>query len=449
MRRTPIPVLLLALAVAACSSSSHAPAGTATGTATNDPTANAAFATPQLLPVTPVTIAYVPRDPRLTALDGARIMSGTYSGGLFEIEVPTAWNGSVVYFAHGFRANPPDLTITPPPLRAYFIQHGYAWAASTYSKNGYEPGVGANDTYALRLVVEEKLGAPKHSYLYGQSMGGHVIGLILEEHPTDYDGALSECGAVAGPAVIDFFTDWGVLSSYLSGVELINAVGDVTVFGPKIKDKVVPALGPPDSLTKEGKAFADAILRLTGGPRPFFREGFQANYNFNFALLVNAVGAAGPATSAAQNLQTQYHIAPGFGVSEAELNRGVSRIKPAPAYTDAALYPEFAPMTGKIQRPLLTLHGTGDLFVPISMEQSYRRTVDAAGNGDLLVQRAIRRSGHCTFSDQERQRGFEDLVAWAGGGPKPGGDDLLGDLTDIGRQFTTPLAADDPGGTTP
>lgn len=447
-RRTPFLLLLFfAVLLVACSSGTHTPAGTATKGA---PTADPSYATAQALPVTPVSINYVPRDPHLTALDGARVISGTYSGGLYVLEVPTAWNGSVVYFAHGFHANPPELTITLPPLRAYFIQHGYAWAASTFSKNGYEPGAGANDTYALRPIVEEKLGSvPKRSYLYGQSMGGHVVTLMLEEHPTDYDGVLSECGAVAGPDVISFFTDWGVIASYLSGVELVNAAGDVGVFGPKVKDKVVPVLGPPDSLTDKGQAFADVILRLTGGPRPFFREGFRANYNFNFAILVNAVGVAGPATSVAQNLTTRYSIGPGFGVTEDELNRSVTRLKPAAVYTDAALYPEFAPMSGKIQRPLLTLHGTGDLFVPISMEQSYRRIVDAAGNGDLLVQRAIRRSGHCVFSDQERQRAFEDLVAWAGGGAKPAGDDLLGDLTDIGRQFTNPLAPDDPGNPTP
>jgi len=52
---------------------------------------------------------------------------------------------------------------------------------------------------------------------------------------------------------------------------------------------------------------------MTGGPRPFFGEGLAANYNFNFVLLVNAVGAPGPATAAASNLGVQYHIDDGFG----------------------------------------------------------------------------------------------------------------------------------------
>jgi hypothetical protein len=65
------------------------------------------------------------------------------------------------------------------------------------------------------------------------------------------------------------------------------------------------------------------------------------------------------------------------------------------------------------------------------------------------VQRAVRRPGHCAFTDAERQRAFEDLVAWVERGTKPAGEDLLGDLRDAGRAFTVPLAGDDPGGESP
>ncbi|HEY8171604.1 MAG TPA: hypothetical protein VIH21_00835, partial [Dehalococcoidia bacterium] len=84
-------------------------------------------------------------------------------------------------------------------------------------------------------------------------------------------------------------------------------------------------------------------------------------------------------------------------------------------------------------------------FVPISLEQSYARLVATAGRSDLLVQRVIRRAGHCQFSDEERVRGFEDLAAWVASGQKAAGDDLTGDLTDAGRTFTIPLEDDDPG----
>lgn len=95
--------------------------------------------------------------------------------------------------------------------------------------------------------------------------------------------------------------------------------------------------------------------------------------------------------------------------------------------------------------PLLSLHNTGDLNVPISQEAEFRRRVEAAGAGDLLVQRAIRDGGHCMFTAAELTTAWKDLRSWVVDGQKPGGDDMLGDLTDVGRQFTNPIRRGDPG----
>jgi hypothetical protein len=190
-------------------------------------------------------------------------------------------------------------------------------------------------------------------------------------------------------------------------------------------------------------------MNLTGGERPFFREGYEMNYAFNFAVLVNAVATAGPSNAAAQNVDALYEIDSGFGVTSAQLNRDVSRIEANVMYRDAERWPEFADLTGRIEAPHLTIHGTGDLFVPISLEAEYREIVDAAGRGDLLVQRAMRRPGHCAFSEEERTRAFDDLVAWVDSGTAPAGEDLTGDLTDAGLAFTQPLEDGDPGGVAP
>lgn len=416
----------------------------ATATVEASPTA-AAYQPARMLPVTPVSIDYEIVDPAFEALPGARALFGQYEGGGYQIEVPDAWNGDVVYYAHGFKGNPPALTVGPPPLRDYFIANGYAWAASSYTKNGYEPGAGARDTLALRDVFAEQVGVPDKSYIYGQSMGGHVVTFSLEQYPDAYDGAITECGVVSGHEILDYFLSWGTLAGYFTDVDLYGITTDAPRFAIKIQEEIIPGLGDVNEPTAAGRAFADVVENMTGGPRPYFREGFDANYNFNFVILVNAVGAAGPANAASQNVDTAYTIDDGLVVSTNELNANVARIAANTSFHDGVLYPEFGEMTGKIQTPLLTLHNTGDLFVPISLEQSYRDIVEDAGNGRLLVQRAIRRAGHCAFSEEERMRAFDDLVAWVEGGTKPLGDDISGDLSDIGRAFTTPLEDDDPG----
>ncbi len=441
-RRGLTALALVAASVLAASCSEGATGDVATPSATPQP---AAIATPRMLPVTPVVIEYTIADPALDALPGARTIVGEYEGGGFQIEIPDAWNGDVVYFAHGFRGNPPALTVGPPPIREHLIARGYAWAASSYTRNGYEPGVAARDTLALQRVVADRIGTPKRQYLYGQSMGGHVTTLSLEQYPDAYDGALTECGVVSGHEIMDYFLSWGLLSSFFTGVDLYDETREVNSFGSTINGEVVPRLGSPDEPTDAGRRFISVIEQLTGGPRPYFLEGLNQNYAFNFVILVNAVGTAGPANAASQNVSTVYDIAPSLGISSEELNRGVPRIVANATYRDRDAYPEFADMTGSIGAPLITLHGTGDLFVPIGLEQSYRASVESAGKGDLLVQRAVRRPGHCNFSPEERTRAFDDLTAWVEGAARPAGDDLSGDLTNVGRAFTQPLLDDDPG----
>jgi hypothetical protein len=91
------------------------------------------------------------------------------------------------------------------------------------------------------------------------------------------------------------------------------------------------------------------------------------------------------------------------------------------------------------------MHGTGDLFVPIHLQQILNRTVTAAGRQNLLVQRVYRIPGHCGFSVEEQARAFDDLVKWVRDGAKPAGDNVMGDLKNGGTTFTTPRRNGDPG----
>jgi len=109
-------------------------------------------------------------------------------------------------------------------------------------------------------------------------------------------------------------------------------------------------------------------------------------------------------------------------------------------------YDELVPFDGRIERPVLTMHGTGDLFVPIHLEQVLRTAVNAANRDQLLVQRVYRIAGHCGFSVPEQSRAFDDLVHWVRDGVRPEGDTVFGDLRDAGRRFTDPLREGDPGG---
>ena len=392
-------------------------------------------------------VATTAKAPDFDALPGAKAVFGKLGSSAYEIEMPTNWNGELVLFAHGFAGFGTEVSVAPPPaaLRQQFINEGFAWAASSFSENGYTPGIGADDTLALKQYFAQQYGAPKRTYLVGESMGGNIVSLSLENFADQYDGALSMCGAVAGEEIIDYLTSWTALAEYISGLTFPIGQG-VAAMTPVLLNQIPQKLGTADAPTDKGKAFENAIENLTGGPRPFFVEGFKQQYIVNFGLLLLDPDRKTLAASAGTNDGVTYHINAGLGFDDSTLNASIRRLHADPASRNAATHPDAVPTNGNIGKPLLTIHGTGDLYVPISQEQSYRQKADAAGKGDLLVQRAIRSGGHCQFSPQEETQAWDDLVAWVEKGNKPAGDNIMGNLSDAGRQFTNPIRPGDPGG---
>lgn len=430
--------------------------------------AAAFYAVPQIQPCALLSRvlppALLPHNPNIadltfSALPGARAITGEYACSGYRIEVPDNWNGDLIVYAHGFRGGSAELTVTNLPVREEAITQGYAWAASSYRANGYNPLDGIEDTRMMIEQFKEKVGAPKQIFIYGTSMGGHVTVGSLEKYPDVYAGGVAECGAVGGSAQIDYLLAMNALADYFAGTDM---------FAPQNKgyqaqlallhNKVNPALGPPPNfqyseenllgsndpapvanLTDKGKAFRNASIYLGGGPRPFAQEGFAAGYELGLEAS-RAIYALVPGLLAVgTNKDFIYQIDPEFGYTSEQLNEGVRRIEADP--TQRAKY-EF---TGNLKVPLLTIHDTGDGFVPIYNEQVLRKLVDGAGNGNNLVQRAVRRFLHCDFSIEERNRAFNDMINWVKNGVKPEGQDLRGSLIDAGKPFTDPLRQDDPG----
>ncbi len=432
-------------APAASTPSPAGPASVAPATPSSSPAATN-VATPRSLG-TSAGVATTAKAPDFDPLPGAKAQFGGLGKSVYRIEIPDQWNGELVLWAHGYRGAGTEVTTESPPnsLRKTLIDEGYAWAASSYSENGYTPGIGADDTLALKRLFEQKVGKPKRTYIAGASMGGNVVALSLEHFATEYDGALAICGALAGEEEIDYLVSWSRLAEFVAGAKLAYGPGTTVAQAAAALGRVSTALGGPDAPTDRGRQFLSLIRMLTGGPRPFFIEGIKQQYLINFGLLlVDPEGTSLPAR-AATNEGVQYAVEPGLGLTSEQVNTGVIRQKADPEARNAALHPDAAPTNGQIGVPLLTLHNTGDLFVPVSQEQSYRKKVDAAGKSDLLVQRLIRDGGHCKFSDQELTTAWNDLRVWVAEKQEPKGDDVLGDLSDAGRQFTNPLRPNDPG----
>lgn len=390
---------------------------------------------------------FAQRAPDFEPLPGATADFGALGGAVYRIEVPEEWNGELILVAHGVRLDSNEVYVSNPPnaLRQLWIDEGFAWAASSYSENGYVPGIGADETLELMDYFADTHGQPERVYLYGESMGGHTTALLMEEFPELFDGGLAVCGAIGGEEQIDYLVAWAMAAEYLSGVPLPDGQGQARM-AAALMGPLLQALGSPTAPTEIGQQFQSVARELSGGPRPFFQQGFAEHFQLNFGLLLVDPNREGLAAAAATNANIRYDIDEDLGLSAEELNDGVRRLPADPAKRNADAHPDAVPTTGRIEAPLLTLHNTGDVFVPISHQVSYAKKADAAGSADLLVQRAIRAAGHCKFTAEEVTTAWNDLRKWVEDGERADGDDLTGDLSDVGLKFTMPLREGDPGG---
>ena len=292
----------------------------------------------------------------------------------------------------------------------------------------------------MRDLFIREIGRPRWTIIHGQSMGGHIAISSLELHPGVYQGALIECGVTDGVTVADLGLAYQAAAEYFAGAPLLDDTARPDL-AARVSELWLPALGEPGSYTAQGARFDSVVKHLFGGDLPLRLQGLRPRYFLNMILFrrTETLGRAG------STLHIRYHIDPGLGVDEDELNRRIRRFAPAAGARSSETNPVFAEPTGHITVPVLTLHETGDARAPFSLEQSYRRRTLTAGTSRLLVQRAIRWPGHCAIDGDVREQAFDELVAWIERGIKPDGDDVLAaDVSKLGLRWTHILHPDDP-----
>ncbi len=401
-------------------------------------------------------------------------------GAIYRYEVPVDWNGDLVMYAHGFRGCEIDeesgalvpLTVDNPPLRAYFLQRGYAWAASSYARNCYDVKDGVESTNRLARIFAEEVGAPERTLITGFSMGGHITGAAIELFPNyrcpegqvgnlcrrfvdvlaelsggiKYDGAAPMCGVMGDDALFDYFAD------YQFGAEALAAEVNPMVVSqfPAPEDyetvtqqPTVAALfaedgaGFPAALSPQGESLKALLREISGGSRPVFEEAFPVFQN----LLLSFWGEDGTVDGIVsgniydnRNRSFQLDGDPELSSAEIMLNENILRVQRDPGVNRRGRSPlaRIPEITGRLSIPVISVHTLGDLFVPFSMQQIYAMDAARFGRSDMLVQRATRAVGHCEFSSEELIETFDDLVTWVEEGTRPAGEDVL-DADTVGQ----------------
>ncbi|MFI6330003.1 alpha/beta hydrolase family protein [Micromonospora chersina] len=399
-------------------------------------------------PLPGYTISNPPLAPLVVDGAATTVRQGVHEHAGYVIETPARWNGDLVMWAHGYRGQGTVLSPEPPgyDLRQRLLAQGYAWASSSYDRNGYDIRSGVLGTRALADFFADTVKRPKRVYIAGVSMGGHIIGRSLEQYPGYYDGALPMCGVLGDHELFDFFLDYNLVAQALAGVPAYPTPDDyLTNAVPRIQVALGLAglkPGGPDTTNDLGKQLRAITVERSGGPRPGADAAFAVWKDFLFSITTTN-GGDSPAQRPGQlatNLLTRY--SPNSPVN---VNATVQRV--APENLRQRLSPtltEVPRISGRPTVPVLSLHDLGDLFVPFSMEQAYARDTAWHGRSRLVVQRAVRAAQHCEFSPAEAGAAWDDLVSWVRTGKRPAGEAVTDRKAvatpDFGCRFSDPAA---------
>lgn len=366
--------------------------------------------------------------------------AGTLDGAVYQIEVPANWNGKLVMYAHGFRGNDVPLTVNGPSIRRHLIQQGYAWAASSYSRNYYDVRAGVEDTNklannfnAITTAAGRTLAAPTRIYITGHSMGGHITGAAIEAeaaatavNKVAYHGAVPMCGVMGDAELFNQFAAVQMSAQALAGLPKYPSANWADI-SAQVTSTLFTTF--PSVPTATGAKFVSVLQNITGGQRPLFAQGLA--FGGSFPSMWGALGGDGTITgilnqSILDTTAFTYKI-DGDEAGSTALNAAALKLTAVPDANrlrrDGLRW--IPQINGEIKIPVVSIHTLGDLFVPFSMQQTFQRRVAAKGNSAWLVQRAIRGASHCDFTIAEQVAAFEDMARWEREGVKPSGDDVV------------------------
>ena len=322
------------------------------------------------------------------------------------IRLPAKWNGKlVVSGAPGTRrqyAN--DFVISD-----WVLAQGYAFASTdkgnngaTFYRDGSSPGGSIREwnrrvtqlTRATKAVVAQRYGhAPKRTYMFGISNGGYLTRWQLENRPGLYDGGLDWEGTLfraAGPNLLTY------LPAALKNYPAYAATGDGAAHDAMIRAGF--AKGSEFLWPYHHAYYWDLTQRL-------YREELDPTYDGALDAGIPFCQSGTPACDA------DYDYA-----------------KRPKAVKDAV---RSVQLTGRIGKPMLTVHGSLDTLLPPRTDSDvYDRLIDRAGRGAKHRYYRIADGTHVdslytTYPDRLRpllpcaRTAFTDLTRWVERGVRP------------------------------
>jgi pimeloyl-ACP methyl ester carboxylesterase len=350
-----------------------------------------------------VALLFVPTTAGAEPTPGPCVPGVLPHGAASLICVPTAgWNGELVVYAPGY--TPPQL-----PLNFYYLNTpdgasvpllvqslGYAFATTTFRKNGLAILEGADDirnlVAAFPLVTSL---TPTRVHVAGVSEGGLVATLLAERSPELFSSAWAGCAPIGSfRQQVNYLGDFRALFDYYFPGVLPGSPVEISPLAAALwTSTYVPAIQNA-FLANPAKALElMRVSRVAYDPTNLFTVIQSATA----VLAYNVLGLNDAKTTLGGNPygnRFRWY----FGSSnDLRLNILVKRYDASPVAVAAMGAYE---TNGDLRLPLVTLHTTADEVVPFAHELLYVPKVDRTARG-RFVPIPIARYGHCNFTANE------------------------------------------------
>ncbi|MDX3750213.1 alpha/beta hydrolase [Streptomyces sp. AK08-02] len=363
-------------------------------------------------------------------------LTGTLSDGATWIaDVPDDWNGTLLVFSHGFGTlvarNAPTEAV-----RVELLAKGYALAGSSYDPGGsmWALKSAARDQFATIDAVTAKIGKPSRTLAIGSSMGGLVNAQLARDGGGRIDGALGQCGLVAGATDLDNYqldaeytiarlllpgqdvklVRFGTSAEAATTADLLSKAVNAAQATPRGRARIalaaaflnLPAWAPgkdrPAATDWAGQQeqqyawFAQGILSFVEGGRYAIEQSVGGNNSWNrgvdYADLLSD-------SQHAPQVRALYQAAGLDLRADLRTLTAGATITADPAAVRTAQRTSSAGQG--LDVPLLDVHTTADNLVPVEQETRFAARVRASGDGALLRQAYVERQGHCVFTTAE------------------------------------------------
>jgi hypothetical protein len=380
------------------------------------------------------------------ALAGGPVtLTGTFrDGATYLIQVPAAWNGTLVLYSHGYvvPGSPnPAQDVGDPLTGQWLLSNGYAIAGSSYATTGWAIKEAIPDQIRTLNTFDRLVGSPHRTIAWGHSLGGMITAGLIQDDPSRFTAALPMCGVVAGGV-----GTWNVALDSAFAVQQLLGPGSglqvVNITNPAANLTLAEGLFAAAQASAQGRArlaLASALGDIPGWfdpaspePAPTAYVSQEANQflwetqidgPFAYAFRAELEARAGGNPSWTEGVDFASNLSHSADLAEVEALYTAAGLNLS---TDLATLNAAAPISadpgavaylkhnivfnGDLAQPVLTIHTTGDGLVVNEDESTYRSVVQDAGKSRLLRQDFVSRAGHCTFTPAETIAAFQALI---------------------------------------